>query len=64
MSFLDWYLLILDSLKLVTVNHVLTSFVLSMFSALKYTSQLRIHISSVVAAMVDEVINSNFVPFI
>lgn len=51
----DWYLLILDSVKLVTINHVQTSFVLSVFSALKYIGKFRIHIPSAVAATVDQV---------
>lgn len=50
-----WYLLITKSLKLDAVNHVQTSCVLSMFSALKYISKSRIHILSAVVAMVDYV---------
>lgn len=53
--FSEWYLLILGLLKLVAINHVWTSFVLSMFSALKCIGKFRIHISSVVAARVDDV---------
>lgn len=47
-----WYLLILNSLKLIVVNHIQTSCVLSMFSALKCTGKSTIHILSAVVAMV------------